>query len=237
MKNTMKTMKLGLHTLASSLLFAAMAVAPLRAQNPPPGWIFQLAGQGQGVLSTYQQYTTTFVATSNQTYVSFGFREVPDFFAFDDASVTDVTHPSGNLLTDPGFEGALLNQEVPTGWGRWIQPIDTSFVGLVAGTGGSACAPNGPHGGSGQFWCDGSVQGYDGLFQQLATTPGDHYTVSFWLGDNSNQVPVNPTIDMFVWAGDSLPSGTEPLPEPSSLALFGTGALGLAGVIRRKLKA
>lgn len=235
MKNTMNTMKLGLATLASALLFAALAVAPLRAQNPPPGWIFQLAGPGQGVLSTYQQYTATFTADSSQTYVSFGFREVPAFFAFDDASVTDVTHPSGNLLNDPGFEGAMLGQNIPTGWGRWIQPIDTSYVGLVAGTAGSPCNPNGPHGGA-QFWCDGSVEGYDGLFQQLATTPGDQYKVAFWLGDNSGDVPVNPTIDMFVWAGDSLPAGTENLPEPSSLLLLGTGVVGLAGVIRRKLK-
>jgi hypothetical protein len=40
---------------------------------------------------------------------------------------------------------------------------------------------------------------------------------------------------MFAYAGDSLPNGTENLPEPSSLALFGTGVLGVAGMIRRKL--
>ena len=69
MKNTMNTMKLGLGTVASALLFAALAVAPARAQNPPPGWIFQLAGPGQGVLSNYQEYTATFTADSNLTYV------------------------------------------------------------------------------------------------------------------------------------------------------------------------
>jgi len=36
------------------------------------------------------------------------------------------------------------------------------------------------------------------------------------------------------FAGDPLPSGTSPVPEPSSLMLLGTGALTLAGVIRRR---
>ena len=236
MKNIMNTMKLGLGTVASALLFAALAVAPARAQNPPPGWIFQLAGPGQGVLSNYQEYTATFTADSNLTYVSFAFREQPAFFAFDDASVVDLTHPNGNMLNDAGFTNAQVGQTVPTGWGRWIQPIDTSFIGLVSNGPGSSCAPNqgGPLSG-GNFWCDGSVQGYDALWQALNTHPGDSYQVSFYLGDNSGEVPVDPSIDMFAYAGDSLPNGTENLPEPSSLALFGTGVLGVAGMIRRKL--
>lgn len=36
------------------------------------------------------------------------------------------------------------------------------------------------------------------------------------------------------FVGDALPSGTSPVPEPSSLMLLGTGALALAGVIRRR---
>jgi hypothetical protein len=236
MENTMKTMKLGLGTVASALLFAALGVAPARAQNPPPGWIFQLAGPGQGVLSNYQQYTASFTADSNATYVSFAFREVPDFFAFDDASVVDLANPSVNLLNDPGFTNAQVGQTIPTGWGRWIQPIDTSFIGLVSNGPGSSCAPNqgGPVSG-GNFWCDGSVQGYDALWQEISTTPGDHYQITFYLGDNSGEVPINPTIDMFAYAGDSLPGGTDDLPEPSSLALFGTGVLGVAGIVRRKM--
>jgi len=236
MKNTKHAVKLGLGTVTSALLFAALAVAPARAQIAPPGSIFQLAGSGQGVLSNYQEFTANFTANSNLTYVSFAFREQPDFFAFDDASVVDLTTHSGNLLNDPGFTNAQVGQTVPSGWGRWIQPIDTSFIGMVSNGPGSSCSPNqgGPVSG-GNFWCDGSGQGYDALWQQINTHPGDHYQISFYLGDNSGQVPTDPTIDMFAYAGDSLPAGTENLPEPSSLALFGTGVLALAGVIRRKL--
>jgi len=234
MKSKVKGMRIVAGTLIGGLLFAALLVASAGAQDPPPAWIFELAGPGQGVLTTYQRYTTSFTATSNLTYVSFGFREVPDFFAFDDASVVDKTHPGGNLLTDPGFETATLGQNDPSGWGRWIQPIDTSFIGLVAGLGGSACSPNGPNGGA-QFWCDGSVKGYDGLWQAIPTIPGDTYDISFFLGDNSGKDPIRPEIDMFVWAGDSLPQGTENLPEPSALLLFGTGIVSVAGVMRRKL--
>lgn len=241
MKNMMttmkaKTLKAGVGAVASALLFAALAVAPARAQNPPPGFIFQLAGPGQGVLSNYQEYTATFTADSNSTYVSFAFREQPAFFAFDDASVVDLTNPNGNLLNDAGFTNAQVGQTIPTSWGRWIQPIDQSFIGLVSNGPGSNCAPNqgGPVSG-GNFWCDGSVQGYDGLWQQIATHPGDTYQMSFFLGDNSGQVPTDPTIDMFAYAGDSLPQGTENLPEPSSLLLFGSGVLGLGGLLRRKL--
>ncbi len=235
LSSTLRTLKLALGTIACTLLFAAMSVVPARAQNPPPGWIFQLAGPGQGVLSNYQQFTTSYTATSNETYFSFAFREIPAFFAFDDASVTDITHPSGQLLNDPGFESATVGQIIPSGWGRWIQPADHSFVGEVESGTGSACSPNGAHGGAGNFWCDGSVEGYDGLWQEIRTNPGDQYQISFWLGDNSSQTPYNPGIDMFVYAGDSLPGGTQNLPEPSSLALFGSGVIGLAGMLRRKL--
>ena len=45
MKNMMttmkaKTLKAGVGAVASALLFAALAVAPARAQNPPPGFFF-----------------------------------------------------------------------------------------------------------------------------------------------------------------------------------------------------
>jgi len=199
MKNTMNTMKLGLGTVASALLFAALAVAPARAQNPPPGWIFQLAGPGQGVLSNYQEYTATFTADSNLTYVSFAFREQPAFFAFDDASVVDLTHPTAICSTTRALPTPRW-ADCPDRLGRWIQPIDTSFIGLVSNGPGSSCAPNqgGPLSG-GNFWCDGSVQGYDALWQALNTHPGDSYQVSFYLGDNSaksRSTPVSTCLPM-----------------------------------------
>jgi PEP-CTERM motif len=140
-----------------------------------------------------------------------------------------------NLLR-PSFPGrvTIVGTPNPAGWGQWGQPPAPSFAGVVAGPGGSSCNPNGAFGGS-NFWCDGAVEGYDGLWQKIATTPGATYDVSFYLGDNSGQAPYNPGIDMFVYAGDSLPAGTENLPEPSSLVLMGSGVLAMAGVVRKKL--
>ena len=74
--------------------------------------------------------------------------------------------------------------------GRWIQPIDQSFIGLVSNGPGSNCAPNqGGRVSGGSFRRGtGPVQGYDGLWQQnLATHPGDTYQMSFFLGDNSGK--------------------------------------------------
>jgi hypothetical protein len=232
-KNAVKPIKLALGTVGCALLLLALAVGPAwaAAGTPPPGWIFELAPPGPqgGPLTNYQQFTTSFIATSNYTYVSFAFREIPAFFAFDNASVKlDPAYggTGAELLQDPGFESATVGTSHPAGWGQWGQPPAPSFAGYVAGPGGSACDPNGAFGGS-NFWCDGAVEGYDGLYQKIATTPGDKYDVSFYLGDNSGQAPYNPGIDMFVYAGDSLPPGTENLPEPSSLVLMGSGVLAL----------
>jgi PEP-CTERM motif len=241
MNTTMNTMKLGLGTLTCALLLLAVTVAPAWAApgDPPPGWIFQLAPPGpQGsVLSGYQQFTTSFIATSNYTYVSFAFREDPAFFAFDNASVKLDPLYGGTgteLLHDPGFESAALGSNTPAGWNQWFQPPLPPYAGFVAGSTGSNCDPNGAFAGT-QFWCDGSVRKYDGLYQKIATTPGDKYDISFYLGDNSRVVPYNPGIDMFVYAGDSLPGGTQSYaPEPSSLLLLGSGILGIGGLLRKR---
>ncbi len=240
-KNAKKTLKFGLGAVACALLLSTLSAGPAWAAQgtPPPGWIFQLAPPGpqSGPLTNYQEFTTSFVASSTTTDVSFAFREVPAFFAFDDASVKLDPASGGTgqeLLQDPGFEGATVGTATPAGWHQWGQAPAPSFAGLVAGPGGSACDPNGANSGT-KFWCDGAVEGYDGLWQPVATTPGKTYDVTFYLGDNSGQAPVNPGIDMFVYAGDSLPPGTENLPEPSSLLLMGSGVLALGGAIRRKL--
>ena len=121
MKNTINhTIQNGnlgfLAAVACTLLFAAATVAPAAAQwgIPPPNWIFELdtTSQHTGVLTNYQQFTTSFTADSTLTYVSFAFREFPAFFAFDDAS---VKHHGGTnnpeLLNDPVFRALRLDNE------------------------------------------------------------------------------------------------------------------------------
>src|SRR5205823_13232888 len=134
----------------------------------------------------------------------------------------------------PGLETATIGQNIPTGWNRWITPEDVSFIGLVVGANGGNCAPNTPHGGT-QQWCDGSVEGYDALYQALPTTVGSTYNISWWLGDNSGG-QTRPTINMLVYATNGLPTGTQPVgvPEPATFLLMGFGMIGVALVRRRR---
>ena len=175
-------------TLISTAATLVITAPETHAQTPPPGAILDIAAATPGVLSGYQNYTTSFVATNSNTTVSWAFREVPAFFAFDDASVT-AAGSTTNLLADPGFETATVGTNIPDGWGRFIQPVDVSYVGLVSSNASSNnCSPNGAHGGS-NFWCDGSVEGYDGLYQTIPTTVGQTYDVSFWLRGGFHNYP------------------------------------------------
>jgi hypothetical protein len=224
------------------LCAVVIALAPsVSAQLPPPGFIFQLDTVHPGVLSTYTQFTTSFVGDGNTEFVSFAFREVPAFFAFDDAVVSTGGGP--NLLADPGFESASFGQNCnhnnalgcPPGWSAWIQPVDVSAIGQVAVNGNTYGCNVNAHSGT-AFWCDGSVEGYDAIYQGIATTLGATYNISFWLQDDSGAVMNNPNIDMFVYAGDHIPVGTVNIgtPEPATLTLIGGGLLALGLISRRR---
>ena len=225
---------------ATVALTAALVPVQALAQNPPAGAIFDLSTTHPAPLTSYTQFNTSFVANASSEYVSFAFREVPAYFSFDDACVTASSCSSSNLLADPGFEASsgVVGSNFPVGWGRFIQAVDTSAIGEVASnSAGYGCGAN-AHSGS-IFWCDGSVQGYDGLDQYLTgLTVGSTYHVSFYLDDNSEEATNLPNIDMLVYAGDALPNGSVPIgvtPEPSTFALLGTGLLSAAGVVRRRL--
>jgi hypothetical protein len=245
------------------LLIAAMGVPAAHAQAPPPGYIWDVYSVNPGTLTSYTQFSSSsstpvsFVADNASEYVSFAFRETPAYFAFDNA-VVNLAGSSTNLLADPGFESASDGQNCnhdnslgcPAGWGAWIQAIDTSAIGQVATSSAHYGCNVGAYAGT-NFWCDGSVQGYDAVFQQLTgLTVGSTYDVSFWLEDDSTRAMTAATsesctstegscIDMLVYAGDSLPVGSIVLstPEPGSLGfmLIGLGSLGLMLVVRKRI--
>jgi hypothetical protein len=239
----MKLTTLGAATLA--VMAALFVPSKANAQTPPPGAIFDLAVTHPTPLSStvYQQFSTTFVATATSEYVSFAFREVPAYFGFDDVSVV-LQGGTTNLLADPGFESdtsANVGTNFPVGWSRWIQAVDTSAIGVVAGAGNNTSC-SGPHTGS-FFWCDGSVEGYDALYQLVTgLTPGSTYVVTFWLTDNSDEAITNPTIDLLVYAGPTLPTGavtigtTPTAPAPKGLYLVLLGLMALAFYQWRKTR-
>jgi hypothetical protein len=209
----MKTTSVGLVLLAALALPLANQA---NAQNnePPPAGPVVLDLNGTPVPHVYQQYTTTFVATTANSFISFALREDPAFLGLDDVSVTTGMGP--NLIVNGGFESGPLGAQAPTGW-TYLNQFGATFGGEVSND-----SSPGPHSGS-FYYRDGAVQAYDAITQLIPTTIGDTYTISFFLSDNSdlttfqsvstNGLPdtAGNGIDVVVYAGASPPT---PVPGP-----------------------
>jgi hypothetical protein len=150
-----------------------------------------------------------------------------------------LTGGGPNLLVDPGFEAGTVGSNTPPGWAYFIQP--STITGPLGATGiVESGTPTGfadnPYSGS-NYWFDGSVGGYDGIGQRVATTIGDSYTIGFYLADDnirqtgseadfdaSNDPGMSK--DVFVYAQATTPA----IPELSTwaMALIGFASLGVA---------
>ena len=237
------------HNLIGVVLLSLVTIQLASPANlgPPPGPILNLAGQP--LPTSFTNYSVTFIAALANTDLLFALRDDPGFLALDDISMVDNTTPSGNLVVNGGFETLDASND-PTGWTLHPNGVNNppDFLNLNAGsvTSYGGCAVITAR--TGNVWCDGSVEGYDAIDQNIATTIGDSYTVSFGLisvlappadtlfqalsinglaGQNGNG------IDVAVYAQSQLPSG---VPEPVSMLLFGSGLAGIGLLGRRRAK-
>lgn len=196
--------------------------------GPPAGAILDLNGLPNP--NVYTNYSVNFVATATTTNISFALRNDPAFLGLDDVSVT-LAGGGQNLIQNGGFEAGVL--------GDWdfLNTFGATFSGVV-----STDPSPGPHSGT-FYFRNGSVQAYDGITQDIPTTIGSEYTISFWLNDNSDlpvfsRLSTNGDVtdtggngkDLLVYAG-AIPTL---VPEPASITLLAIGLAGMSVIRRRK---
>jgi hypothetical protein len=227
--------------LGVSTILPQHAIAGPSNIGPPTGALLDLAGTP--IPSTYTEYAVSFIAAAANTDLTFALRNDPGFFGLDDISMVDNSTLSANLVLNGGFESGLAPWTSDNIYGA-------AFAGTVDSSGNCGGVGVGAHSGVSE-WCDGSVQAYDAIDQNITTNVGDSYTISFWLnsGDATGTYPASGNfqqlsdngdvtdqhgdgIDVLVYAQSSLPPAA---PEPGSMVLLGSGLIGL-GLLRRRCK-
>ena len=213
---------------------ASQAVASPVNLPPPVGAILDL--NGQPITNSQQSYSVNFTAGVASTAVTFAFRQDPSFESFSNASVVDLTHPSGNILLNGDFALGTIGTSNATNW-TYANIYGATFGGVLqtgCGVGGSNC------------WYDGAVQAYDAISQTILTQIGDVYQISFNLnggdgGPNYSRLSTNGDvtdiggngIDVLVYAQAGLPIAGS-VPEPSTWAMLILGFVGIGFMAYRR---
>jgi len=176
-------------------------------------------------------YTLSYNATANP--------DVFDIYLTVDTS--GYTNPSSNLLNAVALK--LVSQSSSISSVSLVSPIPTGFGTTVS----SGLNANGCAGGGGGFFCSessglGLAVGdpsdiYTFKWQLTLTSPGALLTGLDEASVKALYVTVDGQQNGLTSENITLSPGTPAVPEPSSLILLGTGAIAIAGTLRRKLMA
>ncbi len=234
----------GIYAMKRALLIGSSAILSVVVygsafaagnNNPAPAGPVVLDLAGQAVPHQYAQYTTSFIASSATTDLSFAFREDPAFLSLDDVVLTTGGGP--NLVINGGFEDGPVGANAPNGW-TYLNVFGAAAAGEVESFS--------PHSGANSY-TDGAVQAYDAITQSIATVSGQTYNLSFWLTDDgslstfqhlSTNGDTTTTggngIDLIVYAGNGVPTPAGGVPEPMSWALMLGGFFGAGALLRNR---
>jgi hypothetical protein len=188
-------------------LLATLAASTLAAHAAPVTINFNtLGGADNSTFTTYSQSGFTVSAQSGSIFVASGAG------SFGDPSPDIFADPSGTIAVTDG--GGLFN-------------FDSLDLGIFNVAGGAAdYTITGFSNGTQVYTQTGSLFDKDSLtFLTIIGTDQSTAITSFTIALSGNPDGVNV---------DNIDLNTVPTPEPSTLALFGTGILGLAGAARRK---